>query len=94
MKIQQQELFHGAALMQVVEDPRFKALNTLLASGPRGAARSADGGKSWNPVNVPEGAFLVEASTSNPELLYAADHQGSVAQVWVSRDGGRAWARP
>lgn len=27
MKIQQQDLFHGAALMQVVEDPRFKALN-------------------------------------------------------------------
>ncbi len=27
MKIQQQDLFHGAALMQVVEHPRFKALN-------------------------------------------------------------------
>jgi hypothetical protein len=27
MKIQQQDLFHGAALMQVVEAPKFKALN-------------------------------------------------------------------
>ena len=66
----------------------------LVASGPTGASRSADGGRSWSPVNLPEGGLLVEASASNPELLYAAAHQGSTAQVWMSRDGGRTWARP
>ncbi len=66
----------------------------LVASGPTGASRSADGGRSWSPVNLPEGALLVEGSATNPELLYAAAHQGSTARVWVSRDGGRTWARP
>jgi photosystem II stability/assembly factor-like uncharacterized protein len=66
---------------------------TLVASGPAGAARSDDGGRSWQALDVPDGAALVEAAPT-PGLLYAAGHQGDSAVVWVSRDGGRTWARP
>ena len=57
-----------------------------LASGPRGATRSNDGGE--RPA-LPEGAVLVEAGSDGTNLLHAG---GQV--VWVSGDGVRAWVRP
>jgi len=66
----------------------------LVASGPAGAATSADGGRSWQPLEPPAGATLVEGSSSDADLLYAAALRGDSAEVWVSRDGGRVWARP
>ncbi len=68
-------------------------LESLVASGPGGAARSDDGGRTWSPLELPEGAVLVEAAPA-PGLLYAAGHAGNAAVIWVSRDGGRTWARP
>ncbi len=68
-------------------------MEALLASGPQGAARSDDAGRTWTPLELPGGALLVEAGPT-PGLLYAAGHEGESAVVWVSRDGGRTWARP
>ncbi|MGH9223902.1 MAG: hypothetical protein ACRD2W_09015, partial [Acidimicrobiales bacterium] len=67
---------------------------TLIASGPAGAARSPDGGRTWELLVVPEGALLVEASPVEPTVLYAAGLAGTSARVWTSRDAGRTWAQP
>jgi photosystem II stability/assembly factor-like uncharacterized protein len=67
-------------------------MEELIVSGPEGAARSADGGRTWDRLQVPKGAVLVEAAPT-PGLVYAAAHRGDSALVWVSRDGGRTWAR-
>ena len=66
----------------------------LVASGLAGAATSSDGGRSWRPLELPSGATLVEGRDSDADLLYAAAPRGDSAEVWVSRDGGRVWARP
>lgn len=65
-----------------------------IVSGPRGAARSVDGGRTWEALAVPDGATVVEATPSDANLLYAAGLDAGRASVWVSRDGGRTWARP
>lgn len=67
---------------------------TLIASGPRGAARSTDGGLSWEPLTLPEGAVLVEAASGSDASLYAGGLVGTSARVWVSHDAGRTWSRP
>ena len=67
---------------------------TLYVSGPVGAASRADAGKTWTRLDLPGGASLVEASPSDPSLLYTGIHDGEVVQVMVSRDGGAHWARP
>lgn len=66
----------------------------LIASGPRGAARSVDGGTSWEPMTLPEGALLVEGSPTHADRLWAAGLGGGRAEIWTSADGGRTWARP
>lgn len=67
---------------------------TLIASGPRGAARSTDGGRSWEPLTLPDGAVMVEAATGSDAMLYAGGLDGTSARVWVSHDAGRTWGRP
>ncbi|MBI4259507.1 MAG: hypothetical protein HY658_02975 [Actinobacteria bacterium] len=70
-------------------DPRH-----LVASGSGGAAESVDGGATWTRLDVPAGALLVAMSPGDPRTLFAAAHSGSVAEVWVSHDGGVIWERP
>lgn len=67
---------------------------TLIASGPRGAARSTDEGRSWEPLTLPDGAVIVEATTGSDATLYAGGLIGTSARVWVSRDAGRTWGQP
>ena len=69
-------------------------LDVLVASGLAGAALSSDGGRSWEPLEVPEGATLVEAVPGNADILYAGIHDGSRVAVQVSRDGGATWSSP
>lgn len=66
----------------------------LIASGPRGAARSTDGGRSWEPLALPDGAVMVEAASGSDAILYAGGLVGTSARVWVSHDAGRTWGRP
>ena len=68
--------------------------DTVYVSGPRGAARSGDGGRTWEELALPEGASLVEADPSDPAVLYAGIHSGDRVRVMVSRDGGSSWSRP
>lgn len=63
----------------------------IIASGMSGAAETRDGGETWEPLAVPVGVSVVEMSPTAETVLYAAAHQGSVAQVWVSEDGGETW---
>lgn len=67
---------------------------TLYVSGPEGASSRALGANTWDKVTLPEGASLVEASPSDPSVLYTGIHDGNAVQVMVSRDGGAGWARP
>ncbi len=68
-------------------------LETLVASGGGEAMRSGDGGRSWEPLRLPEGALLVELG-ADPDTMYAAGLDGTVATVWVSQDGGTTWSQP
>lgn len=64
----------------------------VVASGMGPAAESTDGGRTWSDLDVPEGGSLVEINP--PSVLFAGVHDGSQAEVRISRDGGRSWARP
>ncbi len=69
-------------------------MRTLYASSPDGAIRSLDGGATWTPMSLPEGATLDEAAPTTPGRLYAARHEGDAVSVWVSTDGGETWRQP
>lgn len=66
---------------------------TLYVSGQE-IAKTSDGGATWADVDVPDGASLVEIDPDDPEVLYAAVHDGEAVRVWLSRDGGATWTRP
>jgi photosystem II stability/assembly factor-like uncharacterized protein len=66
----------------------------LVASRPGAAMESTDGGQTWSPLTLPEGTWIVELSPHDPELMFAAVHEGTTALVWVSTDGGETWSRP
>jgi photosystem II stability/assembly factor-like uncharacterized protein len=70
-------------------DPRH-----LIASGAGGAAESVDGGATWNRLDIPVGGLFVTMSPHDPRTLFAAGHEGSEAQLSVSRDGGATWGPP
>jgi hypothetical protein len=59
MKIQQQDLFHGAALMQVVEDPQFKALN-----------KAGDGKYGHYVLNNDTRLFVKYTTGAGPEFVF------------------------
>lgn len=61
----------------------------LIVAGGGAAARSADGGRDWEPLDVPEGTMVVAAA--GKEALYAARLEGSAARISVSVDDGRSW---
>ena len=65
----------------------------IIATGMEGAARTTDGGKTWERLEVPDGASLVEFSPGEPKRLYAAVLKAPEAEVYVTEDGGRTWAR-
>jgi photosystem II stability/assembly factor-like uncharacterized protein len=66
----------------------------IVASGMGGVVQTRDGGATWEPVEVPSGVMLVEVSPLDPGRLFAAAHDGSAAELWVSEDGGATWGRP
>ena len=62
--------------------------DTLLATTEQGPARSADGGRTWQPVpGAPQLVVLVWPRT---DVLYGADTDGA---VHLSADGGATWTR-
>lgn len=66
-------------------------LVTIYASGGPVPERSRDGGSTWEPVEVPVGATLVEVGPDG--TLYAGVHDGTAVAVWSSGDSGRTWRR-
>lgn len=68
-------------------------LSVLVASGPAGAVRTDDDGESWERLELPDGASLVEVDNGG-SVMYAGVHRGSRVEVWTSRDGGIRWERP
>lgn len=60
MKIQQQDMYHGAALMQVIEDPRFKALN-----------KAVDGKYGHYVLNNDTRLFVKYSTGSGPEYRFS-----------------------
>jgi photosystem II stability/assembly factor-like uncharacterized protein len=67
-------------------------LDVLIASGPAGAARSEDAGRTWTRLVLPRGVSLVEIAPEDPDVLYAGTHEDVAVRVQVSRDGGQSWA--
>jgi photosystem II stability/assembly factor-like uncharacterized protein len=67
--------------------------HTIYASG-QAATVSRDGGRTWNPVQLPDGAQLVEAVPGAPGRLDAAGLDGTHARVWTSTDDGATWTAP
>lgn len=70
-----------------------KNLNRIIASSPRGAALSDDGGKRWRPLNPPPSASILELDPTDGELVYAGVHNDSTVELFVSNDGGQTWER-
>lgn len=62
--------------------------DTLLATTEQGPARSADGGRTWQPV--PGAPQLVVLAWPRADVLYGADTDGA---VHLSADGGATWTR-
>lgn len=63
----------------------------IIATTQGAAAETTDGGDTWNELQIPEGASIVEFSPDDPKILYAAVLQDPNARVFVSRDGGQQW---
>lgn len=72
MKIQTQDMYYGAALMQVVEHPRFKALN-----------KAADGKYGHYILNNDTHLFIKYSSGSGPEYRFTLSAADLAA---ISRD--------
>jgi photosystem II stability/assembly factor-like uncharacterized protein len=68
--------------------------NRIIVTGAGTAAMTTDGGKSWERLDIPEGASVVEFSPHDPGLLFAAVHHPPQALIYKSTDGGETWARP
>lgn len=65
----------------------------IVASGQDRAVLSTNGGTSWERIPIPEGAQIIEMSSTDPDLVYAGRHEGQRVTVFVSRDGGQSWTR-
>ena len=88
MKINDDHLYHGAALLQIAEDPRFTAINSIEVSGKK--SRSA------YRINDSTGIFLKYASKPSKNLgeypfTFARSHlrelkgiDGQVAKLFVA----------
>jgi photosystem II stability/assembly factor-like uncharacterized protein len=66
----------------------------IVVTGQGSAAESTDGGRSWDPLEIPEGASIVEFSPHDSKVLYAAVLEAPEASVYVSEDAGKTWTRP
>jgi photosystem II stability/assembly factor-like uncharacterized protein len=66
----------------------------IVVAGMGQAALTQDGGRTWAQMAVPEGTSVVEIDANDSDVLYAGVLEGTEAVVWVSRDGGSAWAMP
>lgn len=68
--------------------------DVIVASGPESAVISRDAGQSWEPLDLPEGASLVEVYPDEPDLLYTGIRVGRRVEIRISIDGGQTWTRP
>ena len=78
MKINDDHMYHGAALLQVAEDPRFTAINSIEISGQK--SRSA------YRINDSIGIFLKYASKPSRTFgeytfTFTDDHLRELAEV-------------
>ena len=65
---------------------------TLLVSGESGVVRRTDTSATWEPLHLPVGALIVEATPGDAQHLYAAGVSGDDdVQLWESTDGGNTW---
>lgn len=81
MKIQQQDLFHGAALMQAVEHPSFKALN-----------KAPDGKYGHYVLNNDTRLFVKYTTGDGPDYWFTLSKQDVAAIRKDQADGYRAFA--
>jgi photosystem II stability/assembly factor-like uncharacterized protein len=63
----------------------------IVVSAPGTAAVSQDGGRTWDPITVTDGASIVELSPADPQTMFAAAHDGSKVTISVSHDSGETW---
>jgi photosystem II stability/assembly factor-like uncharacterized protein len=62
----------------------------IIAVGMNGAARSSDGGTSWQNIAVPEGTSAVTYAADG-RTIYAGALQGEQARTYRSTDAGATW---
>jgi len=66
---------------------RDGATTVLVAVGPEGLARSADGGEAWTSLTYPGAPLAALAASGDGSVLYAATSAG----LQRSTDGGATW---
>lgn len=55
---------------------------------------SSDAGRTWDQLDLPGGATLVEAAPDTADVLYAGIRRGPRVEVQGSRDRGATWTSP
>lgn len=80
---QQRQSGNWATLTAYRDDTR----TVLVAIGPEGLVRSADGGASWTPLAYPGAPLAALAASRDGGVLYAATSAG----LRRSTDGGASW---
>ena len=78
--------------MWVTWDP--SDTDDIIVTATGSAQRSVDGGQTWDVVDIPAGASIVEFAPDNPDTLYAAVHEDVEARVWISTNDGETWEQP
>lgn len=81
MKVQQQDLLHGAALMQVVEHPGFKALN-----------KAPDGKYGHYVLNNDTRLFIKYTAGNGPDYWFTLSKEDVAAIRKDQTDGHRVFA--
>ncbi len=55
--------------------------------------RSADTGKTWEQLPMPEGTIIIGMSYTDGRVLYAMDVAGKASNIWRSKDRGDTWEK-
>ena len=90
------ESYYTSNKSEIVYDPRY--FNHMYMGSENKLWKSEDGGYSFNLIqafgsstdNIVTG---IEVSRQNPNIIFVAQRDGSLAKLWRTQDGGISWTQ-